>query len=113
MSERIQAARAALLALIQRYTKPAMLGSQAIERLEAAVQEVQNAAVEAERTALMCEPTSSIIVDESSHVEDVVLSSESTPPESTPPESTPPSKGTKRKPPVSEADHPGDGQPHA
>ena len=108
MSERIQAARAALLALIQRYTKPAMLGSQAIERLEAAVQEVQNAAVEAERTALMCEPTSSIIVDESSHVEDVVLSSESTPPES-----TPPSKGTKRKPPVSEADHPGDGQPHA
>jgi hypothetical protein len=52
MSERVQAARAELLRLIERYVRPVNLGQQAYVKLSAAMDEVHDAAVAAAHEAL-------------------------------------------------------------
>lgn len=56
MSERSQAARAELLRLIKRYIPTQTLGEQAVERLHAAVEEIEHAAVEAHRLLTQSNP---------------------------------------------------------
>jgi hypothetical protein len=56
MSERLQAARAELLRLIERYVRPTNLGQQAYVKLSAAMDELHDAAIEAHKVLATCNP---------------------------------------------------------
>jgi len=76
MSERIQAARAELLRLIERYVRPTNLGQQAYVKLSAAMDELHDAAREAERTVLTLVVAADSFTDEVKGAANLLNSSE-------------------------------------
>lgn len=90
MSERLQGARAELMRLVTRYVNPGRLAVQADERIRAAVEEIEAAAIEAHLLLTSTEGPAELMIQ----------------PAPAPVATVDPSVD------VAEADHPGDSQPH-
>jgi len=115
MSERLQAARAELLRLIERYVRPVNLGQAAYTKLSAAMDELHDAAREAERVVLG-------VVDEVKGAADLLNSNEG--PAQAVVDNEPAQPGVNdvlntfasmapHADEAADADHPSEGQPHA
>ncbi len=121
MSERKQAARAELLRLIKRYVNPVQLGRESLQRLQDAVTELEDAAVEAHKVLHENNPAEAFAAggqDGSApapvtgdHV--AVVPTEQLPDANTVLNDEATNIDESEASDESQVDHPGDGQPHA